>query len=122
MNYQKEKTTPTDPGSGTQPADNGVRDRPLAFADGGIPILQDIVTSAAPGEFDLDDILPERIPEYDPNSRIEDIERVVQRVSESATERIIRKLEPRIRKEVEKAVRSALLGFEEADTNTGETE
>ena len=121
MNYQKEKTTSIDPGSGTRPADDGVRDRPLAFADGGIPILQDIVTSAAPGEFDLDDILPERIPEYDPNSRIEDIERVVQMVSESATERIIRKLEPRIRREVEKAVRSALLGFEGADTTTGET-
>jgi len=121
MNYQKEKTTPIDPGSGTPPADDGIRDRPLAFADGGIPILQDIVTSASPGEFDLDDILPERIPEYDPNSRIEEIERVVQRVSESATERIIRKLEPRIRKEVEKAVRSALLGLEEADTTAGET-
>ena len=121
MNYQKEKTTPIDPGSGTRPADDGVREKPLAFADGGIPILQDIVTSAAPGEFDLDDILPERIPEYDPNSRIEDIERVVQRVSESATERIIRKLEPRIRKEVEKAVRSALLEFEEADPAAGET-
>ena len=43
-----------------------------------------------------------RIPEQEPNSRMEDIERVVQAVSESATERIIRKLEPRIRKEVEK--------------------
>ena len=113
MNYQKENTTPIDPGSDTRPADDAIRDRPLVYADGGIPILQDIVTSPAAGEFDLDDILPERIPEQDPNSRMEDIERVVQAVSESATERIIKKLEPRIRKEVEKAVRSALLEFEE---------
>ncbi len=121
MNDQKENTTPIDPGSGARPADDGIRDRPLAFADGGIPILQDIVISPEPGEIDLDDILPERIPEQDPNSRMEEIERVVQAVSESATERIIRKLEPRIRREVKKAVRSALLGFEEADTTTGET-
>ncbi len=121
MNYQKENTKPIDPGSGTRPADDVIRDRPLVFADGGIPVLQDAVISPAPGEFDLDDILPERIPEQGPNSRMQDIERVVQAVSESATERIIRKLESRIRREVEKAVRSALLEFEEADPAAEET-
>jgi hypothetical protein len=115
MNYQKGNNTPIDPRSGVPTADRGIRDRPLAFADGGIPILQDVVIPPEPGEIDLDDLLPEPIPEQDPDARMEDIARVAQAVSESATERIIRKLEPRIRKEVEKAVTSALLALKDAD-------
>lgn len=113
---------PIDPGSGTPHAtDEKTGDKPPDFADGGIPILQDIVIPPEPGEIDLDDLLPGTIPEPDPNVRIEDIERVVQAVSESATERIIRKLEPRIRKEVEKAVKSALLELVEAPPITETT-
>jgi len=115
MSQQEENTKTIDPGSGAPPAASEIGGRALAFADGGIPILQDIVIVPAPEEIDLDDLLPGPPPEQDPAARLEDIERVAQAVSESASERIIRKLEPRIRKEVEKAVMSALLELGDAD-------
>jgi hypothetical protein len=52
---------------------------------------------------------------------LEDIERVVQAVSAITTDRIIRKLQPRIRKEVERAVKSALQELGEMPPITEET-
>ena len=120
MSHQEENTKTNDPGSGDPPAASGIGGRSSAFADGGIPILQDIVTAPAPEEIDLDDLLPAPPPEQDPGARLEDIERVVRAVSAIATDRIIRKLEPRIRKEVEGAVRSALQELGEMPPVTGE--
>jgi hypothetical protein len=120
MSLQEENTKTIDPDSGAPSAASEIRDRSLAFAEGGIPILQDIVTAPEPEEIDLDDLLPAPPPEQDPGARLEDIERVVRAVSAIATDRIIRKLEPRIRKEVERAVRSALQEFGVMPPVTGE--
>jgi hypothetical protein len=121
MSHQEENTKTNDPGSGDPPAASGIGGRALAFADGGIPILQDIVTAPAPEEIDLDDLLSVPPPEQDPGARLEDIERVVQAVSAITTDRIIRKLQPRIRKEVERAVKSALQELGEMPPITEET-
>ena len=121
MSHQEENTKTNDPGSGDPPAASGIGGRSSAFADGGIPILQDIVTAPAPEEIDLDDLLPVPPPEQDPGARLEDIERVVQAVSAIATDRIIRKLQPLIRKEVESAVKSALQELGEMPPITEET-
>ena len=121
MSHQEENTKTIDPGTGAPPATSEIRGSALAFADGGIPILQDIVTAPAPEEIELDDLLPVPPPEQDPVARSEKIERVVRAVSAITTDRIIRKLEPRIRKEVERAVRSALQELGETPPITGKT-
>ncbi|MCP3869129.1 MAG: hypothetical protein GY703_13705 [Gammaproteobacteria bacterium] len=121
MNKQ-DNTKPSRGDDSSSPLTEETLEPPCLMDDTGIPILDDVVVEPAPSaeEEAIDTVElqePLETAADTPQAAAaqesdippeEDQEALIKRLSKTAAARIIRKLEPRIRKEMEKAIRSGL--------------
>jgi len=131
MNSQKPKSEPLDPEQ---------IDAPFPRDNGGIPILEDIVEPLSPDDIDLVDSFDEASPDGSP-ARMPDgtelrerlhrlladpgggmLDELIRDAAGSATGRILERLEPEIRKEVENALRCGFHELLGRDRPGGEAE